>query len=63
MHVIQLHPAVLESTSLAMNVAGNDEYNSREMSKLVDGMKHLQNPPLEAYVHISLQNHQDFTYC
>lgn len=39
--MMKVHPAVVEATSLAMNVAGNDEYDSNEMDKLVDGMNAL----------------------
>jgi glutamyl-tRNA synthetase len=41
MLMMQGHPAVVESTSLAMNIAGNDEYDSTQMDKLVDGMNSL----------------------
>ena len=39
--MIKSHPAVVEATSLAIGVAGNDEYQSYEMDKLVDGMNAL----------------------
>jgi len=39
--MIHSHPAVVEATSLAIGVAGNDEYQSYEMDKLVDGMNAL----------------------